>query len=73
MMFNLRDAADRGVNVGTSCWTTGEDSSDRQTLTDMKFAWGKEMPVTTLTSVDEAGGNINEDGKGMKGKKREVA
>ena len=39
MMFSLREAAEYGVNIGTSHWTL--NLTDRSTLTDMDFAWGR--------------------------------
>lgn len=68
MMFNLREAAERGVNVGTSCWTVGaDDTSERPTLTDMDFALGKEAPrglsTTMMDEQVESIGAVEEKGK----------
>ena len=61
MMFNLREAAEHGVNIGTSAWTV--DISDQPTLTDMDFTEWRAPPVTPTTEQTESSDDEQEKGK----------
>ena len=69
MMFSLREAAEHGVNIGTNYWTV--ELSERSTLTDMTFTWGRApatseymtSPVSPTEKVE--GGNSDVKGKAV--------